>query len=168
MLDLRLDRPRTAFCRSMARKVLARCGDVCPDGWPCDLEKAVGCVLPGFIVVELSMLPPGVSAIVDPECRGIGVNGLLTCCRKRFAIAHEIGHLLLEHPEFVFGVQGRQDAILEREADMFASEFLVPAPVLQREFRKCRDYEQLAVLFKVEREVMYYRFRSAGLLRQVM
>ncbi len=167
MHERRLDKPRVAYCRQMARKALRRCGEGLGDGWPRDIVAAAECALPGFVVCELTLLPQGVSAIVDIEDRSIGVNTALPAPRQRFSIAHEIGHVVLEHPHFVFPIEGRQDLILEREANAFAAEFLVPMTVLKEAFRECRDYEELARRFMVDRDVMYYRFRDAGLLRQV-
>jgi Zn-dependent peptidase ImmA (M78 family) len=151
----------------MARKALRRCAAALADGWPQDVVAAAECALPGFVVCELVTLPEGVSAIVDVDDRSIGVNAALPEARKRFSIAHEVGHVILEHPLFVFPIEGRQDLILEREANAFAAEFLVPMDVLRKSFRHCRDYEELARRFLVDRDVMYYRFRDAKLLRQV-
>jgi Zn-dependent peptidase ImmA (M78 family) len=167
VFELKLEKARAGFCRQMARKAVARCTGS-TGGRPGDVALAAGMVLPGFVVVELESLPSGVSAIVDIQDRSIGVNAGLSAPQRRLAIAHEIGHVFLDHPRYVFAPQGRQDAILEREADLFAAEFLVPLAALQAAFRRCRDYEKLAVQFQVEREVMYYRFRDSGLLKQVM
>lgn len=55
--------------------------------------------------------------------------------RSRFTVAHELGHLMLDHP----GNQARErpgekisaaQAVLENEANLFASEFLMPANLL--------------------------------------
>jgi Zn-dependent peptidase ImmA (M78 family) len=164
--ELRLERPRVGYCRRMARKALRSC--VPFEGWSHDVRLAAQAALPGFVVVELYSLPSGVCAIVDIEDRSIGVNGSLSHARQRFAIAHEVGHVCLNHPQYVFAAAGRQDVILEREADVFAGEFLVPPRALRRAFRECRDYEELARRFEVEQEVMYYRFRETGLWRQVV
>lgn len=43
--------------------------------------------------------------------------------RRRFTLAHELGHIVLAHPAM--------DAAAEREADHFASCLLCPAPVLK-------------------------------------
>jgi Zn-dependent peptidase ImmA (M78 family) len=166
--ELKLERARVGYCRQMARKALRACASACPYGWPRDTHTAAEAVLPGFIVVELELLPQGACAIVDMEDRSIGVNGALSPPRQRFAIAHEIGHVVLNHPQYVFAAAGKQDTILEREADIFAGEFLVPRKALQQAFRECRDYAELAQRFEVEREVMYYRFRETGLWKQVV
>jgi Zn-dependent peptidase ImmA (M78 family) len=43
--------------------------------------------------------------------------------RIRFTLAHELGHLILMHPDIY-------DEVYEHEADIFANYFLVPAPLL--------------------------------------
>jgi Zn-dependent peptidase ImmA (M78 family) len=166
--ELKLDKPRTTFCRQMARKALERCGSACPEGWPCDIELAAQSALAGFVVCELRSLPAGVGGIVDLADRSIGVNATHPAERKRLAIAHEIGHVFLSHPQYVFPGKGKQDAILEREANIFAREFLVPRKALLDAFRTCRDLSVLAQRFMVEREVMIYRFRETGLWGQVV
>lgn len=168
MYELKLDRPRVSFCRKMAKKALKKCVTVFPDGWPHDLAIAASIVLPGFLVFELEKLPKDVYAIVDIEDRSIGVNHSLSLAQKRYSIAHEIGHVWMDHPSYVYEVQGRQDAILESEANIFAAEFLVPKNALKREFFRCRNYEILAEKFYVDRQIMYYRFKDTGLLRQIL
>jgi Zn-dependent peptidase ImmA (M78 family) len=152
----------------MARKAIARCGAHFAAGWPRDIRLAVQLSLPGFLVFDLESLPRGIAAIVDIDERSIGVSASLPQTSQRYAIAHEIGHVALEHPRYVFCAAGRQDDILEREADYFAREFLVPLATLRRAFRFCRDYEQLAEKFLLDRDVMYIRFAETGLLRQVL
>ncbi|MBD3242652.1 MAG: ImmA/IrrE family metallo-endopeptidase [Chitinivibrionales bacterium] len=165
--SLKLNKPRVGYCRAIARKAFALCSAAFPHGWPSDVRLAAELALPGFVVVELESLPSGVSAIIDIEDRSIGVNAAHSTRRKRFAVAHEVGHVWLEHPSYVFEVSGKQDRILEEEADAFAAEFLVPMRTLRKQFRSCRDWEALAKTFDVDREVMYYRFRDAKLWREV-
>ena len=43
--------------------------------------------------------------------------------RIRFTLAHELGHLILMHPDVY-------DEVYEREADIFANYLLVPAPLI--------------------------------------
>ncbi len=168
MHPITLGKPRVGFCRGMARKAFTRCSAAFAAGWPRDIRLATHLALPGFLVIELQTLPRGVTAIVDIEDRSIGVNAACAETEKRFAIAHEIGHVFMNHPEYVFSVEGKQDQILELEADVFAREFLMPLRTLKRAFRYCRDYESLAKKFCVSRHLMYRRFSETGLLRQVL
>lgn len=168
MLDTeKLLKPRTTYCRQMARKAYKCCAKIFKEGWPKDIFQAVKIVLPGFVIVNLEKLPSGVNAIIDIEQKCIGINASLSHESKRLSIAHEIGHVWLDHPNYVFEIKGRQDAILETEATLFAREFLIPLNTLKLAFRECRDWEQLAHKFEVDRETMYYRFKESGLFRQV-
>src|SRR5580693_10497900 len=57
--------------------------------------------------------------------------------RTRWTVAHEFGHLALQHPKNVFRKHRNQpirksDRQLEREANIFAAEFLMPTHLAQR------------------------------------
>jgi Zn-dependent peptidase ImmA (M78 family) len=76
----------------------------------------------------------------------IGVNKGHSKARKRFTIAHELGHYLLHEGELVhfdaerpgFRVNLRSDGSdsdMEREANLFAAELLMPAKFLERDSR---------------------------------
>ncbi len=60
--------------------------------------------------------------------------------RIRFTLAHELGHLILMHPD-------SDDGIYEHEADIFANYFLVPAPLIF-EFSSI-DYSVVSIDFAV-------------------
>lgn len=69
--------------------------------------------------------------------------------RLRFSIAHEFGHILLEHLEL-------SEAEKEREANMFASRLLMPLIVLDK--LGVTTAEQIADLCDVSLEAATYRF----------
>ena len=58
--------------------------------------------------------------------------------RVPFTIAHEIGHIVLEHRKFsktgIFseGLTEEENAVLDREADIFAAELLMPSLILRK------------------------------------
>lgn len=169
MLEVAIEKTRVRFCREMARKALRSCAALFPEGFPTDMDRAVAALLPGFHVFELTHLPRDVSAIVSFADKGIGVNAALPPQLKRFSVAHEIGHVKLEHPHDVFDPTGRHDGLLEGEADLFAAELLVPLATLKRCFRSVsRDPEVLAVHFGVSRELMFRRYKESRLLRQIL
>lgn len=75
--------------------------------------------------------------------------------RARFTVAHELGHLLLDHP----GSQPRvrsyhstdrppTDAVLEKEANIFASEFLMPTNLVD----SSKSPDEISRLFQVSVE----------------
>lgn len=61
----------------------------------------------------------------------------------RYAIAHELGHVLLRHP-------GGQHPAAEAEADLFAQHLLCPRPVL--EVLQPRNYLEISCLCGVSRD----------------
>lgn len=72
----------------------------------------------GGLVVEMNFHTPKLSAISHPETPPMFfMNASMTHDRRRFTLAHEIGHLVMHH------VPTRNQ---EKEADAFAAEFLMP------------------------------------------
>lgn len=91
--------------------------------------------------------------------------------RQRFTIAHELGHMLLQH-----GHSFRDNAnnyssstalFRERDANSFAAELLMPKEVLDWLVFKenITDVQELARLLNVSGAAMHYRLKNLGLLR---
>lgn len=74
----------------------------------------------------------GVSFITDKGFAVIIVNKNFSNDRKRFTIAHELGHILM-HNENNFPISSFRDK--EKEANQFASEFLMPADSIRNTLR---------------------------------
>jgi Zn-dependent peptidase ImmA (M78 family)/transcriptional regulator with XRE-family HTH domain len=108
---------------------------------------------------------------VDAFSRGasgrkvIVVNEKKGATRTRFDIAHELGHLIM-HRDIATG-----DEATEREANSFASAFLLPAAGFAREFPKYRiDWSQMLELkerWGVSLAAMVRRARDLGLISAV-
>jgi Zn-dependent peptidase ImmA (M78 family) len=114
----------------------------------------------------------------------IGVNSNNPKVRQRFTIAHELGHLKLhEGAELIIERLVRvnfRDATSstatdqeEIEANRFASELLMPAPLINRALKSVvannilADTEivrRLAQRFEVSQQAMEYRLANLGLL----
>jgi Zn-dependent peptidase ImmA (M78 family) len=99
--------------------------------------------------------------------RAIVLNGSGDSGRRRFTIAHEIGHFVLHpercRPERGGGVNeaGRRE---EREADTFAAELLMPEYLVREAVREQGlDATRLADRFEVSRKAMQTRLRSLDL-----
>jgi Zn-dependent peptidase ImmA (M78 family) len=99
--------------------------------------------------------------------RAIVLNGSGDSGRRRFTIAHEIGHFVLHpercRPERGGGVNeaGRRE---EREADTFAAELLMPEHLVREAVREQGlDATRLADRFEVSRKAMQTRLRSLDL-----
>ncbi|MGE0539174.1 MAG: ImmA/IrrE family metallo-endopeptidase [Dehalococcoidia bacterium] len=113
----------------------------------------------------------------------IGVNSLQPLTRKRFTIAHEIGHLLLHsdddmHVDEYVPIGFRNDvssmAINEREveANQFAAELLMPADTISREFQSIPEdvqiediIDRLSQRYGVSSEAMTIRLSRLKLIR---
>jgi len=108
-----------------------------------------------------------VSGMLLPAERQIWLNANEPPARQRFTLAHELGHWVCQHlagrtvPVFCraaeVGVgEGR---LLEREANVFAAELLMP----EDEVRTSVEGGEVAARFGVSSEAMAWRLYSFGL-----
>ncbi|GHS90465.1 hypothetical protein AGMMS49957_16530 [Synergistales bacterium] len=92
------------------------------------------------------------------------VNLNLKPGRFRFSIAHELGHFTLNHrPSFMLAddmlIQG--DIGLERQADIFASELLLPEALLRSDLRRGGfSVAELAKRYKVSQQALEIKLRA--------
>jgi Zn-dependent peptidase ImmA (M78 family) len=77
--------------------------------------------------------------------------------RRRFTIAHEIGHLRL-HAE-----RGGRDSEAERQADVFAATLLIPPPMLREAAASGADLAGLCRFFEVSRPAIGIALEEANL-----
>ena len=99
--------------------------------------------------------------------------------RKRFSIAHELGHHFLHLPEDGEIVDKRADMFREREpitgqisddrireiqANWFAAALLMPADLTRAEWNRTPSVRHMARLFNVSEEAMGYRLDTLNLL----
>ena len=98
----------------------------------------------------------------EDEYSVIGYNEKHPWCRRRFTIGHEIGHLLMGHT-----CEGRDvtDASHnEREADIFASELLLPSELIKKDFRSTPDLQLLAKKYIMSKEAVTRKLMDLRLL----
>lgn len=91
----------------------------------------------GVIIYEMDAYDKfdGISFFTELGYAVIIVNKSFSNDRKRFTIAHELGHILL-HNESNFPVsEFRDEKVKEKEANSFASEFLMPANEIKNSLR---------------------------------
>ena len=79
----------------------------------------------------------------------IGFNGDKSWVRRRFTIAHEIGHLMLGHT-----LECNIDTDAEAEAGQFAAELLMPLAFLKIDYKNRPDLDALAWKYIVSREAL--------------
>lgn len=108
-----------------------------------------------------------ISGYIKPEIRTIFVNSRDPENRRKFTIAHELGHWILHRdklksePEkyavlYRIPLGRAQDDPIEQEANYFAANLLVPQEMLTvRKGEKTE--EELATEFQVSRDVIGYR-----------
>lgn len=121
-------------------------------------------------VVQTSREPFSCEAALEPVGDGhrIVLRGAGPELRRRFAIAHEIGHFVL-HPRRVAPERGGDPGNIawqqqEREADQFAAELLMPERLVREAvLLHGAEAARLADHFQVSRAAMQARLRWLGL-----
>jgi len=88
-------------------------------------------------------------------------NDKLPQGRFRFSIAHELGHILLNHEPLKHILALRQPAV-ERQADSFAAELLMPERFLRCD---CAGFTapELVKRYKVSRQSLNFQLSDLGL-----
>lgn len=120
--------------------------------------------------------------VKNPDATVIGVNQFHSGVRRRFTIAHEIGHFILGHPGKVFIDKhsiNKRDSLAsfavdvhEIEANQFAASLLMPRElvfkaldgVFTEELSRDQIILALARLFAVSGKAMEYRLMNLGLI----
>jgi hypothetical protein len=113
-----------------------------------------------------------VSGMLLPPERQIWLNASEVAPRRRFTLAHELGHWVCQHLEGksapmycraadVQPEPSAADQALEREANVFAAELLMPEPAIRRKFRG--STLECANEFAVSDEAMAWRLYNLGL-----
>jgi len=106
------------------------------------------------------------------------INASDSAHRKRFTIAHELGHRVLKHFEHEDDHTDRNRDLLrmvrwdeqqgsdrpEVQANMFAAALLMPESLVRLAFETAQDVDKLAGRFQVSSEAMGYRLSTIGLL----
>lgn len=108
------------------------------------------------------------SGLLVPETIGnevryvIFVNSKHRLTRRRFSVAHELGHFYLHRGlRLAFTHHSRHRGRLEREADRFAAELLMPEKYV-RELSKQIDFEEMVRRFEVSAAAMRRRLNELG------
>jgi hypothetical protein len=117
------------------------------------------------------LLLPAEWTIVLNAAEAVADNGQ-PIRRRRFTIAHEIGHWVCHvvqagrtDPVFCRAQDLSQDAdrTLEREANVFAAELLMPEPAVRAAWEELGDVAACAARFDVSPTAMQWRLFSFGL-----
>lgn len=103
----------------------------------------------------------------------IAVNENRSFARKRFTIAHEIGHFLMHKGES-FDHSGKGDPKIEREADIFATNLLMPAKMIRKIHNQFRSLltgmdviPEMAWIFRVSNGAMKLRLSELKIIPKI-
>jgi len=131
----------------------------------------------GFEVHDYDF-PESTSAamVIEDDIRAIGVNRSFSIVRKRFSVAHELGHYLLGHGNFGDSKSTFEDGSYnytdpqnrqESEANEFAAELLMPEPFLKKDFSEGPpSVPQLAMKYQVSEQALWIQLFSLELAAQ--
>lgn len=118
-------------------------------------------VLVPFVEQEVARIDAFSTLAFDRPMVVLSVDKKDDVFRHRFTAAHELGHILM-HGEYSAG-----DPALERSADRFAAEFLMPTNVVRDELPSRFDIRKLARLSErwgVSVQALVYRSKELGII----
>jgi len=124
-------------------------------------SKGIVAVLVPMVEEEVARIDAFSTLAFDRPLMVLSVDKVDDVFRHRFTAAHELGHLLM-HGEYSAG-----DPALERQADRFAAEFLMPTNVIRHELPSRFDMRKLAQLSEhwgVSVQALVYRSKELGLI----
>jgi Zn-dependent peptidase ImmA (M78 family)/transcriptional regulator with XRE-family HTH domain len=124
-------------------------------------SKGIIAVLVPMVEQEVARIDAFSTLAFDRPVVVLSIDKADDVFRHRFTAAHELGHLLM-HGEYTAG-----DPALERQADRFAAEFLMPTNVVRDELPSRFDMRKLAQLSErwgVSVQALVYRSKELGLI----
>lgn len=145
-----------AAVRNLQKRIWRRRYELWPDGVPDDpvelLDPAVALNLAGFKYEMVETLGQfsnyagtfEVAGIINRSTKSVGISRQLPFNTRRFTTAHELAHAVLHEDVHMHRdrpldgsaqVRGVRDRV-EKEADKFASLFLMPENLLRKRFRQ--------------------------------
>lgn len=152
--------PRIGSARTLARRLVKKAGTDQP---PISLWKIIKHIQS---TSNLSVLPydfgnkvSGMLVMTDEKAT-IGYNNEQHWHRRRFTIAHEIGHLLMGHV-----CSNDPNDHREKEANEFAAELLMPLSILKKDFQQIKVLKTLAEKYTVSEEAMCRHLMYCRLLK---
>lgn len=124
-----------------------------------------------FTVIEFDFSDT-ISGVLKTQRKVIGVNKKHHPIRRRFTIAHELGHFLLSHEnkggDFVDD-NFEKPISSEREANLFASFLLMPKEWIKKRVKGQRidsqTIKKLAKEFEVSEQALTVRFLELNLIK---
>lgn len=157
-----MEKARIGFAREIARKLLKDNGIKKP---PIDIKVILHSK--GYEYLEIDSFLKNIDAVFLNKDGRIyaAVNAKHHVHRQRFSLAHELGHILLQHDVTYYMSDASLDSPpieklhsfgspFEVEANTFAGELLVPLNMLKMEFKETKDLQELSKIFVVSKDVI--------------
>lgn len=117
----------------------------------------------------------GIASIDEYGRKVISISDYIHYNRRRFTIAHELGHHVLrhvspaerQHRDNDYSFSGNNADWIEVEANKFAAEVLMPDTAINYMIKRegVTDISELARAFEVSEQAMYYRMLNLGYIR---
>ena len=109
-------------------------------------------------------------AITHPSTREVFLNAQLSPSRKRFTVAHELGHVMRHHDLGALARDGKTEPPeIRRVADRFATSFLLPEDAVMASIQQLGriDVDLLSREYGVSSEAMRVRLRQVRAARRL-
>lgn len=141
---------------------------------PIDVEKIAHNLKIQIKYVTFDYKPISGVLIIKDNQKKIGVNIFQSSNRKRFTIAHELGHFILHDDNPIFVDEHYREKILnegidpnEIEANLFAVELLMPEHFIRNDIKNFETIDavlvrELAKKYKVSFESLALRLNNLG------
>jgi Zn-dependent peptidase ImmA (M78 family) len=149
--------------RTVARSILKKHRITDP---PIDVNKLIAAEAPGYRVIYEERWPADMSGLTNRTEKTIRINKKHPPLRQRFSMAHELGHICLDH-ETILPHRIEEETLgreFEQEADEFASELLMPIQMFKRAFSSTPNLDTLAQLFQVSTSAVSVRLLKLHLI----
>jgi Zn-dependent peptidase ImmA (M78 family) len=150
-------KPRVKFARESARKLLREAGVERP---PVLLGPLIDFISKNTrLTVQSWNFPKEIDGVhlVEGENVVIGYNENSGYFRKRFTIAHEMGHMLLGHLAYTEKVDFYTKDPTDIEANQFAAELLIPLDFIKKDFAENKNLKEIALKYKVSEEALGWK-----------
>lgn len=120
----------------------------------------------GVIIIFIQDVPEkffGVTMFTNKSQPILFVNNALSNDVKRFTIGHELGHLVMHLRENVYSKQEKE---LDKEADIFSSEFNMPQTECRKDLIHLRysDLPSIKMYWKISKAAICYKAKTIGIL----
>ncbi len=159
-------KPRKKEARTMARKLIK---DIGITEAPVNLRQVISHLQEDSnLVVASRDFTENISGMIvkvtdmESETIAIGFNVNDPWCRRRFTIAHEIGHLKFDT---LCNKHTESQSIIEQECNVFAAELLMPRELLKEDFKKIPNIPELSKKYLMSQESLGIKLGDDGLLR---